>query len=65
MKEHDREMQEALRRLDQNRDKQADHLRQKLAERRRNKMADLRNKHAAEVLQQRTAINSRSGIIAH
>ena len=49
LKEHDREMQEALRRLDQGRDKQAEQLRQKLAERRRNRMGDLRGNHATEV----------------
>ena len=49
MKEHDREMQDALRKLDAQRDKQSEQLRSKLAERRRQKMAALRNKHAKEV----------------
>ena len=49
LKQHDREMQEALKRLDSGRDKQADSLRQKLAERRRNRMGQLRNKHEQEV----------------
>ena len=49
MKEHDREMQDALRKLDAQRDKQSEQLRAKLAERRRQKMAALRNKHAQEV----------------
>ena len=49
MKEHDREMQDALRKLDAQRDKQSEQLRSKLAERRRQKMAALRNKHAQEV----------------
>ena len=49
LKQHDREMQEALKRLDSGRDKQADSLRQKLAERRRNRMGQLRSKHEQEV----------------
>ena len=49
LKEHDREMQDALRRLDGGRDQQAEHLRQRLADRRRKKMGELRDKHATEV----------------
>ena len=49
LKNHEKETQEALRRLDQGRDKQAETLRQRLAGRRRQKQAELRKKHSTEV----------------
>jgi uncharacterized protein with von Willebrand factor type A (vWA) domain len=49
MAAHEAELSETMRRLDQERDKQAAALRDKLAHRRREKTAALREKHAKEV----------------
>ena len=49
IKNHERDTQEALRKLEQGREKQAANLRQRLADRRKQKQGELRNKHSAEV----------------
>lgn len=49
MKAHEKETQEALRKLDQNRDKQSESLRIRLADRRKQKQKLLRNKHDKQV----------------
>ena len=49
MAAHDRELHDALKKLDSSRDKQGETLRQKLAERRRKQEQELRDRQAKEV----------------
>ena len=56
MEAHQRQMADALRRLDRERDEKTNALRKKLAERRRKREAELRARHAQEVLHMRSNV---------